>query len=75
MCSNPFFLDSWISIFPDIYFFLFVCWRRQKWIDHPFRIPLYVPNDEEERQEAMSLQMQKDRREEEVHKKLFPDNV
>ena len=44
-------------------------------MDHPFRILLYVPNDEEEQQEAMSLQMQKNRREEEVHKKLFPDNL
>ena len=49
-------------------------WRRHMLFDNPFCIPSNVQIDEEDRQEAMSLQIKKDRLEEEVHKKRCLDN-
>jgi len=44
-------------------------WRRQELIENPFCNPSNVQNDEEDRQEAMSLQIKKDQLQVQVHKK------
>jgi len=49
-------------------------WRWQKVIENLFCNPSNVQNDEEDWQEAMSLQIKKDQLQEQVHKTRCPEN-